>query len=722
MLAVVVCLFVSMSCWIPLLRPGFDEFCLSGALSSGAFKYAPHDVISIDGDADFASRAEAESWPGDGTEHSPYIIANYSISGADSMTAVTISNTRVHFVITECWLHEGRDHGIHLQNAFNGSITSNLCTDNAHNGIQVEQSIAISVSDNNCSGNERGIEVLECPHIDIHNNTCTLNTWGGINVEFSGYSTLRANVCTDNYHGMSVFFSPWTLVDANNLSENEMGGLGVTACGMSNVTDNVGVRNGGTGMHGSGPVHLASGNLFSYNYGHGMGVTAYRLFNNTCTFNGLSGIHGSGFREVRGNNCSSNSDGIVLDESGFPDPRIDRYLTDNDCRFNSNTGITVTGTPLGSEQRYITIANNSCSFTSGSGISLNFVMESVVADNSCIGNAEFGAILRATGSTRLTGNDFSYNGRHGLNFTYFEVSGLGRYYSEGIQVDNCTFAGNMNGSAYLDEGSGFEFEDCSFSEESKISVLSDNSTIMVLRRNVMTGCGVFIRSSTLNGWNSHTIEDTNMVNGKPVMYLVGGNAAIVPPDLGQVILVECTNMLVQGQLLNDVSMGLVMAYSHYNTVTENDICCCLCGVYLNHSDTNTFTKNAICNNTGYGIHIDNGFQNSVVNNSFFFNNGAGFAYSPMHVQARDDGMMNRWNDSCFGNYWSDWTSPDSEPDGIVDVPYALDGTAGAMDYFPLVGMPVPIPEFSPAALCLALMSVIALVCALAKRSRKIGER
>ena len=54
---------------------------------------------------------------------------------------------------------------------------------------------------------------------------------------------------------------------------------------------------------------------------------------------------------------------------------------------------------------------------------------------------------------------------------------------------------------------------------------------------------------------------------------------------------------------------------------------------------------------------------------------------------------NRWNHSGIGNYWSDWTTPDQDTDGIVDFPYNISGTAGAKDYFPLAD---PwIPTFNP---------------------------
>jgi len=55
-------------------------------------------------------------------------------------------------------------------------------------------------------------------------------------------------------------------------------------------------------------------------------------------------------------------------------------------------------------------------------------------------------------------------------------------------------------------------------------------------------------------------------------------------------------------------------------------------------------------------------------------------YDPLHIQAYDDGA-NRWNSSSYGNYWSDWTKPDINTDGIVDMPYAI-ASGSNVDHYP----------------------------------------
>jgi len=113
------------------------------------------------------------------------------------------------------------------------------------------------------------------------------------------------------------------------------------------------------------------------------------------------------------------------------------------------------------------------------------------------------------------------------------------------------------------------------------------------------------------------------------------------------------------------------------------------GVYVYGNDSVIY-NNTIENNDNYGIKLYNSSGNYVYWNDLTNNNGGA-------VQAYDNRANNHWNTStqvsyCYnggaytnytGNYWDDLTTPDSNGDGIVDTPYALDGGAGAEDSYPL---------------------------------------
>lgn len=157
-----------------------------------------------------------------------------------------------------------------------------------------------------------------------------------------------------------------------------------------------------------------------------------------------------------------------------------------------------------------------------------------------------------------------------------------------------------------------------------------------------------------------------------------------------------------------------------NTCSDNDF-----GIWFGDadweggSDENLIHSNWIEGNTACGMAIGTGNQNNLIwNNSFVGNNGSGAAYDPERVQAIDNGTVNWWNTTDgYGNYWSDWTSPDENLDEIVDSPYQVNGTAEAMDYYPKASAPEAIPEFSSSIVVVTVLTATIGVMAMARRLR-----
>ncbi len=138
------------------------------------------------------------------------------------------------------------------------------------------------------------------------------------------------------------------------------------------------------------------------------------------------------------------------------------------------------------------------------------------------------------------------------------------------------------------------------------------------------------------------------------------------------------------------------------------------GLYLSRSSYNDVHNNMFYNNSGYGITIYSSSNNNrVYENSFYFNHGSTDSYSSSAVQASDYGSGNAWNISYEGNFWYDWQSPDSDGDGIVDNPYAIDGSANSRDELPLT-TPTAVPEMGQIAL-LAIIGIAFLVLVARRR-------
>jgi parallel beta-helix repeat protein len=173
-----------------------------------------------------------------------------------------------------------------------------------------------------------------------------------------------------------------------------------------------------------------------------------------------------------------------------------------------------------------------------------------------------------------------------------------------------------------------------------------------------------------------------------------------------------------------IGYGISLRLSNANNVTGNTCSYSYYGMDISMSPDNRFFNNTCSHNTQYGFYTDwvsydPGGNNSIWNNTFNDNNGAGNTYDPSHSQACDNGGGNWWNSTeGYGNYWSDWTTPDVNGDGIVDWSYNLTGSAGAKDHYPLTTTPSePISEFGMMPLSVIVL-LLMIVLTIGTRRRK----
>ena len=100
------------------------------------------------------------------------------------------------------------------------------------------------------------------------------------------------------------------------------------------------------------------------------------------------------------------------------------------------------------------------------------------------------------------------------------------------------------------------------------------------------------------------------------------------------------------------------------------------GMSINEASNNKFYENLLQDITGNAITVGSGSTgNKFYKNDFIHNN-------PTGKQATSSSSADTWYDTTNnkGNYWSDWTSPDANTDGVVDLPYALAGAAATDNY------------------------------------------
>ena len=256
-----------------------------------------------------------------------------------------------------------------------------------------------------------------------------------------------------------------------------------------------------------------------------------------------------------------------------------------------------------------TVINNTCSNNNRYGISLSFSAYSTVTNNTC-NNNNAGIRLDSSTYSTVANNTCNNNNR-----------GIWLFYSAYSTVANNT-CNNNNRGIWL--------------------FYSDNSTVV---NNAFTNCGLYIEEHTLDAYLSYTVEN-NWVNGKKIGFYTNLYSTIIAePVYGQLILVNCTNVTVRDQILNDVATGLFL-YSCTSSVIINNTCSNnnnWYGIYLYYSGYSTVANNT-CSNNYWGIYLRYSDSSTVANNTCNNNYWKG-------IDLEDSGSSIVANNTCNNNYY-----------------------------------------------------------------------
>jgi parallel beta-helix repeat protein len=217
---------------------------------------------------------------------------------------------------------------------------------------------------------------------------------------------------------------------------------------------------------------------------------------------------------------------------------------------------------------------------SGTGISLSG-RENVTIKNTNIKNNYNGIRLDSSSSNTISGNNITANSWSGIY--------LGSSSSNTISGNNIT--NNENG------------------------VLLGSSSGNSISGNTFTNDGLFVYYSYQNS------VENNTVNGRPLVYLEGVSNHTVD-DAGQVILVRCENIRVEGLNLSRTSVGVELWETSNSTISGNNITNSVSGIHLYYSSNyNSISGNNITNNRN-GIQLDSSSNCSISGNNIT-NSGSG---------------------------------------------------------------------------------------------------
>jgi parallel beta-helix repeat protein len=179
--------------------PQFNNW--ASALPEGLLPHAP---ILINGDAGFTSANGVTS--GSGTAVDPFVIEGWNI-GASTANGIDVRNTSAHFVIRNCYIHDGSDnnrHGIYFETVKNWEI-KNVTSENNFQGIFFVYSSDGSID--NCTSESnlgKGIWLWYSQNNTVVNCVTRMNHFEDIHLWYSDNNIVENCVLGGYDHGITI--------------------------------------------------------------------------------------------------------------------------------------------------------------------------------------------------------------------------------------------------------------------------------------------------------------------------------------------------------------------------------------------------------------------------------------------------------------------------------------------------------------------------------------
>lgn len=587
------------------------------------------------------------------------------------------------------------DMGIFLYYSSNSIVFDNLVFNN-YRGIDIVLSNDNHIEGNSLFNNEVGVVIGSDANSNmIHNNEIYNNSFCGISVGWSTHNKIVGNMLScNNEAGIRLDASNHSNIIGNHLASNHRYGIVLFGSNSNTVTGNALIQNEWDGI---ALWYSNSNSIYHNNFlDNTKQAGSYSGSINTWDYGYPSG--GNYWSDYAGSDENSGPNQDQHGNDGLGDtPYVihadnrDRYPLMNPWSplpaHNINTGLGYAA---------VQEAINASETLDGHTI---FIEAGTYYENVVV-NKRVALVGENKNTTVIVGVAYSP--------VWEPVIFV---WADDVKIANLTVTNGGDG-IQLFRGKRNTVTDC-VAYGNKFGLTISGSSQNFLRRNIL-----FNNSHNLHILGSWSISDflqdidsSNLVDGKPVYYLVNEeNLFINPatfPNVGYLAVVNSSDVQIANLSLSRNGNGLLIAFSP-NTLIENveathnfyaiSLMCSPgtmvkhCnfsynerGIFSYYSDRVNIKENNISHNEG-GIFLMCSNYGAVYHNNFIEN----YRY----YQARVDKSHNvHWDDGypSGGNYWSDYAGVDeySGPyqnetggDGIGDTPYIID--VNNQDNYPLM--------------------------------------
>jgi parallel beta-helix repeat protein len=248
------------------------------------------------------------------------------------------------------------------------------------------------------------------------------------------------------------------------------------------------------------------------------------------------------------------------------------------------------------------VTTNNNSSVGCKGISLVNIQFCNIKNINC-SNSEWGIYLKNSNSNKIINNIF-VNTKHGIYLSNSDSN---------INSNNtfklCSFCITNSGS-----NSNSIFNNTfMLAKGNDISISYSFSNIV--KNNKLDSGGISIFGDKITQWNTHTIDTTNNIKEKPIYYLKNKTSGIIPIDVSQIILANCSNIIIKNHEFSFTDNSINLGFSNNNLIENNNLILKDDYIKLAYSHSNN-----IINNCG-GLELFESNNNTISNYSRNKNNG-----------------------------------------------------------------------------------------------------
>ena len=593
------------------------------------------------------------------------------------------------------------------------------------------------IDHNTCYNNRDGLGyICNSERISVTNNIVEFSVLSGFGLYFSDNNIISNNeIYNGQEHGISCINSQYNEFSFNNIHDNQFNGILLDRYDYP-PSDPRYDEYGFCSNYCVLDQNIIHSNGYS---GIAIGISSYSIvtYDTTISNNEIFNNGGSGIKLINSYNSNILYNTIYSNEWGIDLWSSDENLIEgNWIHLNDFRGVGI-GYSINNR-----IVDNIIELNGEHGIHLDYTDNINISFNTIQDNAFCGV-----------GDVFSTNGLiHNNEIINNPEAGISLYYSNNFQVFQNYVHDNPSLSIWLDNSNCCVISDnvveynyhgiithnsmfCTFNNnEIRYNSLHGlrliNSGSNTITGNTFTQDGLIVYGVTLDHWLQTDVSN-NFVNSKPILYYQGVNDFIISTSAGQIFIIDCDNVEIYNQNIQNTANGIMIIHCEYIDVHD----CIFSNIDWNGGWIQMSNHSIISNNVlqynSYSLYLKNCFDIIITNNlisdsyrgiifvgyddylgayttdsrnHYIYGNNISYCthYGIFLVSIFDSDI--KWNNLINNNiggssqahdsvgdgnlfeynHWSDWTSPDVDSNGFVDNPYTIDGDAISIDQYPFV--------------------------------------